>query len=105
MRLIRMFLCVNLAMFLRAQDAVDIVARATQAVAYEAHGGTRIGFKGTDVMPESAGEANVRVRQGRTEIDAILRNLARPGKHGAAFLTYVLWAISPAGRSTSLGEI
>ena len=32
-------------------------------------------------------------------------NCSRPGKYGAEYLTYVLWAITPEGRTSNLGEI
>jgi outer membrane protein OmpA-like peptidoglycan-associated protein len=88
-----------------AQQAPDVMTRSTQAVGYTAGSTTRVGLKGTGLMPDATGDAVVRVKRGYTEIDAALQRMEPPRKYGAEFLTYVLWAVSPEGRSSNLGEI
>jgi outer membrane protein OmpA-like peptidoglycan-associated protein len=39
------------------------------------------------------------------KIDAHFDELEPPGRFGSEYLTYVLWAITPEGRATNLGEI
>lgn len=85
---------------------VNVVARSTQAVNYlHRAGATPIGFRGTILLPGLEGEAKVETKRGVTEIDAKFKNLAPPFRFGHGYLTYVLWAITPDGRATNLGEV
>jgi outer membrane protein OmpA-like peptidoglycan-associated protein len=85
---------------------VNVVARITKAVNYRHHSGkTVVDFRGTDLMPASSGHATVESRTGRLEINVDLEHLQSPRTFGPEYLTYVLWAITPEGRPSNLGEI
>ena len=85
---------------------VIVVSRNVQAVNYEHRSGaTRVDFAGTDLMPLANGEAKVNSKRGSIEIDAEFGDLREPTTFGTEYLTYVLWAISPEGRSVNLGEV
>jgi outer membrane protein OmpA-like peptidoglycan-associated protein len=56
-------------------------------------------------MPNAHGEAKVESKQGYVEIEVEFRNLPEATQFGAEYLTYVLWAITPEGRTSNLGEI
>jgi outer membrane protein OmpA-like peptidoglycan-associated protein len=85
---------------------VSVTARTTKAVSYQHRSGaTKINFKGTDLLPDSRGEAKVESKQGRIEIEVGFEGLQPASKNGAEYLTYVLWAITPEGRTSNLGEI
>lgn len=85
---------------------VDVVSRSTRAVNYRHRGGaTSIDFKGTALSPNATGKAKVESKQGYIEIDASFDGLPPAHGHGAEYLTYVLWAVSPEGRPRNLGEI
>ena len=85
---------------------VQVVSRTTKAVNYRHRGGsTTVDFKGTDQMPEITGRAKVDSKSGRLQIDARLENLLPANKFGLEYLTYVLWAITPEGRASNLGEV
>src|SRR2546425_882123 len=85
---------------------VKVVSRTTKAVNYRHRGGsTMVDFKGTSLMPEASGKGKVDSKAGRLEISADFAHLAPANKFGAQYLTYVLWAITPEGRSVSLGEV
>src|SRR3954447_16891460 len=85
---------------------ITVVQRALQAVNFERHSGpTEIDLKGTVLLPKAEGKATVEVKNGYTKIDLGIRHLLPPTQFGTAFLTYVLWAISPDGRATNLGEV
>jgi outer membrane protein OmpA-like peptidoglycan-associated protein len=85
---------------------VNVVARSTKAVNYRHHSGkTTIDFRGTDLMPEGSGHATVESRTGRLEINVDLQRLQPARTFGPEYLTYVLWAITPEGRPSNLGEI
>jgi len=85
---------------------VNVYARTTHAVNYRNRGGsTTVDMKGTDRMPAISGRAKVEGKAGRLEIDVELNHMDPPAKLGAQYLTYVLWAITPEGRSVNLGEV
>jgi outer membrane protein OmpA-like peptidoglycan-associated protein len=85
---------------------VSVVSRTVPAVKYEHRSGaTRIGFRGTDLMPGASGEARVESKRGTMGIEAEFSGLAEPTTFGGEYLTYVLWAISPEGRPVNLGEV
>jgi outer membrane protein OmpA-like peptidoglycan-associated protein len=85
---------------------VNVVARSTKAVNYRHHSGkTAIDFRGTDLMPAGSGHATVESRTGRLEINMDLEHLQSARTFGPEYLTYVLWAITPEGRPSNLGEL
>jgi hypothetical protein len=85
---------------------VTVIERTLKSINYRYRSGpTSIGFRGTVLLPKVRGEANVESRQGRTEIDAKMENLASPARFGREYLTYVLWAITPEGRPHNIAEI
>jgi len=91
-----------------AQDtpASEVVSKSTTAIGYVVGGGsTGVKFKSTELMPGASGEAKVEAKKGYTEIEVEFKGLAQPAKFGTEFLTYVLWAVSPDGRTSNLGEI
>src|SRR5271156_2983194 len=85
---------------------ITVVARTTKAINYHHRSGsTRIGFRGTALMPQAVGEAKVESKQGVIKIDAEMRKLDPATKFGPEYLTYVMWAITPEGRATNVGEV
>ena len=85
---------------------VTVTERTTKAISYRNRSGaTKIDFAGTALMPAAHGEAKVESKKGYIEIEVEFRNLAEATQFGAEYLTYVLWAITPEGRTSNLGEI
>ena len=85
---------------------ITVVARTTKAINYHHRSGsTRIGFRGTALMPEARGEAKVQSEQGVIKIDAEMEKLGPATQFGPEYLTYVMWAITPEGRATNVGEV
>ena len=85
---------------------VTVVARTTKAINYHHRSGsTMIDFRGTALMPEARGEAKVESKQGVIKIDAQMEKLQPATNYGPEYLTYVLWAITPEGRATNVGEV
>ncbi len=85
---------------------VTVVGRTIKAVNYEhLSEPTKIDFRGTVLAPQAKGEAAVESRKGATKIDAKIEHLPDPTRFGPRFLSYVLWAITPDGRATNLGEV
>jgi outer membrane protein OmpA-like peptidoglycan-associated protein len=85
---------------------VTVVARTTKAINYNHRSGsTEIGFRGTALLPDARGEARVESKQGVIKIDARMEKLEPATKFGPEYLTYVMWAITPEGRATNVGEV
>ena len=85
---------------------VNVVERSTKAVNYShRNGSTPLDFQGTLLMPAARGEAKVESKQGYIEVEVEFDNLQPATRFGPEFLTYVLWAITPEGRATNMGEI
>src|SRR5471030_1450584 len=85
---------------------VTVVARTTKAINYNHRSGsTNIGFRGTALLPEATGEASVESKQGVIKINARMQHLQPATKYGPEYLTYVMWAITPEGRATNVGEV
>jgi|HubBroStandDraft_2_1064218.scaffolds.fasta_scaffold58271_1 outer membrane protein OmpA-like peptidoglycan-associated protein len=85
---------------------VSVVSRTTHAIKYgHRSGATKINFRGTDLMPGASGEATVESKRGAMKIEVECSGLDKPTAFGNEYLTYVLWAISPEGRSVNVGEV
>jgi outer membrane protein OmpA-like peptidoglycan-associated protein len=85
---------------------VTVVGRMVPAINYRPRSGdTRINFAGTALMAKAEGWASVEGEKGVIEIDARFDKLDAPQRFGREYLTYVLWAITPEGRATNLGEL
>jgi outer membrane protein OmpA-like peptidoglycan-associated protein len=85
---------------------VTVVGRSTPAINYRPRrGDTKIDFAGTALLPQARGNATVSGEQGYIKIDARFDKMEAPARFGAEYLTYVLWAITPEGRASNLGEV
>src|SRR5438552_41405 len=85
---------------------IDVVDRPIQAINYLSRSGsTTIGFRGTHLQPGARGEAKVENKRGYTEIEVEFDDMIPPGWYGRQYLTYVMWAVTPQGRSKNLGEL
>jgi len=85
---------------------VEVVARTVKAVNYGHRTiPTKVDLKGTVLAPEARGEARVESKRGAVDIEVQVSRLDAPSRFGNEYLTYVLWAITPEGRSTNIGEL
>jgi outer membrane protein OmpA-like peptidoglycan-associated protein len=85
---------------------VTVVGRTISAVNYRPRSGeTQVDFRGTQLMPDGEGHATIEGKDGYMTVDAHFDNLKPPSSFGREYLTYVLWAITPEGRATNLGEV
>jgi outer membrane protein OmpA-like peptidoglycan-associated protein len=85
---------------------VTVTERTMKAINYRHRSGaTKIDFRGTDLLPNAHGQAKVESKQGYIEIEVEFDKLQPATKYGAEYLTYVLWAITPEGRTSNLGEV
>jgi outer membrane protein OmpA-like peptidoglycan-associated protein len=85
---------------------ITVVGRTTPAINYRPRrGDTKVDFTGTALMPQAVGEAKVSGEQGYMNVEAKFDKFAAASSFGSEYLTYVLWAVTPEGRATNLGEI
>jgi outer membrane protein OmpA-like peptidoglycan-associated protein len=85
---------------------VTVTERTAKAINYQHRSGaTKIDFRGNDLLPGARGEAKVESKQGYIEIEVEFDGLQPATKQGSEYLTYVLWAITPEGRTANLGEV
>ena len=85
---------------------ITVTERTAKAISYQHRSGaTKIDFSGTALMPKSHGEAKVESKKGYIEIEVEFRNMTEATQFGGEYLTYVLRAITPEGRTSNLGEI
>jgi len=85
---------------------ITVVERTTKAVNYNHRSGaTTIDFQGTLLLPGARGEAKVESKKGYIEIEVEFDDLKPATGYGAEYLTYVLWAVTPEGRASNLGEV
>ena len=88
------------------EPAADVIDKSTKAVGYIVGGGaTKVIFVGTGAASQGSGEGKVEVKKGPTSVEVKLKDMPQPSTLGTEFLTYVLWVITPDGRTVNLGEI
>jgi outer membrane protein OmpA-like peptidoglycan-associated protein len=84
----------------------DLISKSTKAIGYQVGGGsTKVDMRGTSIMQQASGEAKIEAKKGITKIEVSVLGMGQPSKFGAEYLTYVLWAVSPDGRTSNIGEI
>ncbi|GAA3767684.1 OmpA family protein [Terriglobus aquaticus] len=85
---------------------VNVVSRDLDAVNYfHRSGSTKINFVGTPLASSVRGNAKVDSEKGRITINLHLDGLTPANGFGQEYLTYVLWAITPDGTPSNLGEV
>ena len=85
---------------------VEVVSRSIHAVSYRNHSGwTKVDFQGTSLAPQAQGTADVNSRLGHMEIKLDVKHLPAARSFGPLYLTYVIWAITPDGHASNLGEV
>jgi outer membrane protein OmpA-like peptidoglycan-associated protein len=85
--------------------ASDTVKKTVTAIGYPAGKSIEVDLTGTGLMAAGSGQAKVKTGTGATGVETEFQSMAQATTFGTEFLTYVLWAVSPDGRSNNLGEI
>jgi outer membrane protein OmpA-like peptidoglycan-associated protein len=92
----------------QAVPSSALTTGSVQAVGYQVGGcSTKVDLRPTDLMPQANGVAKVEIKSkaGRTSIEIEAKSLKPPSTLGAEFLTYVLWVVTPEGRTGNTGEL
>jgi outer membrane protein OmpA-like peptidoglycan-associated protein len=86
--------------------ASHLVSKSVTAIGFPVgRGSIKVDLKGTELMTQANGEAKVEAKQGKTNIEITIKSLEQPSKLGAELLTYVVWIVTPEGRTGNLGEL
>jgi outer membrane protein OmpA-like peptidoglycan-associated protein len=88
--------------------ASSLISKSTVAIGFTVGGGsTKVDLSGTELMPQASGEAKVQAKAnaGLTNIEVAVKGMTPPSKLGAEYLTFVLWVVTPEGRTGNAGEI
>jgi outer membrane protein OmpA-like peptidoglycan-associated protein len=105
------FLCCSLFAVCQDQGGASVVninisvSRSVPAVNYLTNSSTRIDFTGTPLLPFAVGDAKVENKKGLMSVEASFSKMSSATQFGPEFLTYVVWAITPEGRASNLGEL
>lgn len=92
----------------QAVPASALITKAVQAIGYQVGaGGSKVDLQGTDLMPQASGEAKVEIKsKGSTaNVEVNVKGLKSPTTLGSEFLTYVVWVVTPDGRTGNTGEL
>ena len=86
-------------------NPVQQVAESTKAIDYRQGVRSEVALKGSDQMPDINGKAEVDTKSTPTQLRVEVEHLKPANSFGLEYLTYVLWAISPEGMPSNLGEL
>ena len=90
----------------RPHEIMGNIERTAKVIDYRtASGSTKIDFRGTSLLPDARGEATIQRKLDHIQINAEFAALQSATRFGPEYLTYVLWAITPEGSATNLGEV
>ncbi len=82
----------------------EAVSSRVDAYIYKVGTRSKLEFRGTTLAARAFGTAKVSAETNRTDVDAQFEKLPQPGELGP-YTVYVLWAITPEGRASSLGVL
>lgn len=91
-----------------AIPASALTTKSVQAVGYQVGvGATKVSLVPTDIAPDARGDAKVQIKSkaDRATVEVDIDGLKPANTLGAEFLTYVLWTVTPEGRTGNLGEL
>jgi outer membrane protein OmpA-like peptidoglycan-associated protein len=88
------------------QSAQWILAkRATLAISYPDDKSSEVNMAGTGLHSNVTGRAETKRSEGRTRVKLRIENLQHPQTLGSYYTSYVVWAITPEGKTENLGEL
>lgn len=83
----------------------QIVTKEVNVINPPARGSVTATLKGTELAPTASGQAKMKMGETDVTIDAEVNGLVAPATFGSQFETYVVWAITPAGKTFKLGAM
>jgi len=83
----------------------QLVTRTVNVINPPARGSVTATLKGTELAPNASGQAKLKMGEVEVSIEAQVNGLAAPDSLGAQFQIYLVWAITPAGKTFKLGAL
>jgi hypothetical protein len=83
----------------------QLVTKAVNVINPPARGSVTVTLKGTELAPGASGQARLKMGEADVTIEAEVNGLGAPASVGSQFETYVVWAITPAGKAFKLGAM
>jgi hypothetical protein len=83
----------------------QLVTKTVSVINPPARGSVTTALKGTELAPNSSGQAKLKMGDVEVTVEAQANGLGAPGSFGAQFETYLVWAITPAGKTFKLGAM
>ena len=81
----------------------QLVTKTVSVINPPARGSITTILKGTELAPNASGQTELKMGDVEVEVEAEANGLAPPGSFGTQFETYMVWAITPAGKAFKLG--
>src|SRR6516164_9584018 len=83
----------------------QLVTKTVSVINPPARGSVTTALKGTELAPNSSGQAKLKMGNVDVTIETQANGLGAPESFGAQFETYLVWAITPAGKTFKLGAM
>jgi hypothetical protein len=83
----------------------QLVTKTVSVINPPARGSVTTTLKGTELAPNASGQAKLKMGDVEVTVEAQANGLGAPGNFGAQFETYLVWAITPAGKTFKLGAM
>ena len=83
----------------------QLVRKTVRVINPPARGSVTTTLKGTELAPNASGQAKLKMGDVEVTVEAQANGLGAPGSFGAHFETYLVWAITPAGKTFKLGAM
>ena len=81
----------------------QLVTKTVSVINPPARGSLTTTLKGTQLAPNASGQAKLKMGDVDVSVEAQANGLGAPDSFGSQFETYVVWAITPAGKWFKLG--
>src|SRR6516225_9705272 len=83
----------------------QLVTETVNVINPPARGSVTTTLKGTELAPNATGQVKLKMGDVEVTVEAQANGLREPGSFGAQFETYLVWAITPAGKTFKLGAM
>ena len=83
----------------------QLVTKTVSVINPPARGSLTTTLKGTQLAPNASGQAKLKMGDVEVTVETQANGLGAPGSFGTQFETYVVWAITPAGKAFKLGTM
>jgi len=83
----------------------QLVTKTVSVINPPARGSVTTTLKGTQLAPNASGQAKLKMGNVDVTIETQANGLGAPESFGTQFETYVVWAITPAGKAFKLGAM